>query len=144
MSHRWWIGSCRRYVPNVSMVNSLPSDRRPRRPHWSSRTGVAGASVMPASCRALRQDVDELLELAEVAALERAVAVGAVLPHDRIAGVPVGLRLGVQPVQVTGALLDLLEHPALRGVVVVPLVAEDHDGVLRGELLAVPLPEHLD
>src|SRR6478752_5477328 len=111
MSHRWWIGSCRRYVPNVSMVNSLPSDRRPRRPHWSSRTGVAGASVMPASCRGLRQDVDELLELAEVAALERAIAVGAVLPHDRVAGVPVAAGLGVQPEDVAGLLLDLLDDP---------------------------------
>src|SRR6476620_7519997 len=68
------------------------------------------------------QVVDESLELAEVAALEHAVAVDAVVPDDRVTGVPVRLRLGVEPVDVAGPVLDLLDHPGLRGVVVVPRV----------------------
>ena len=40
---------------------------------------------------------DELLELAQVADLVDAVAVGRVLRDDRVAGVPVAARLGIEP-----------------------------------------------
>ena len=42
----------------------------------------------------LHEMVDEALELAQVAALEHAVAVGGVLADDRVAGVPVARGSG--------------------------------------------------
>ncbi len=90
------------------------------------------------------QGLDEALELAQVAALVDAVAVHAVLADDRVAGVPVRLRLGVEPVDVAGPVPDLLDHPGLGGVVVVAGVAEDQHGGLRADLLAPRLPEHLE
>ena len=41
-------------------------------------------------------------------------------------------------------LADLLDHPALGGVVVVPGVAQHDHGGLRPDVLAVALPEHLE
>ena len=66
------------------------------------------------------QIVDERFELAEVPHLEGAVAVLGVFTDDRIAGVPVALWLGVEPVHGSGLLVHRLDDPALRGVVVVP------------------------
>ena len=86
------------------------------------------------------QLLDEGLELAQVAALVDAVGVGAVLADDRVAGVPVRARLGVEPVDVAGLVAHLLHHPGLRGVVVVAGVAEQQDGRLRPDVLAPLAP----
>lgn len=59
------------------------------------------------------QMIDEFLQLAQIPALKTAIAVGSVLPHDRITSVPVGLRLRVEPVDMTGLLAYLLDHPTL-------------------------------
>ena len=64
-----------------------------------------------------------------------------VFTDDRIAGVPVALWLGVEPVHGSGLLVHRLDDPALRGVVVVPGVAENHDRGTRPDLVAVLLPE---
>jgi hypothetical protein len=47
--------------------------------------------------------VDAGDQLAQVAHLEHLVAVGGVGTHDRVAGVPLVLRLGVEPVEVADA-----------------------------------------
>src|SRR5262249_29806243 len=93
---------------------------------------------------ALPHGGDELLELAEGAALVRAGAVDPELGDDRIASVPVATGLGVEPVEMAGALLELLEHPVLRRVVVVARVAEQDDRRLGCHLLVVVLVEHLE
>ena len=74
---------------------------------------------------------DELLELAQGPALDHLVAVVGVLAHDGVARVPVGAGLGIEPVDVAGPGLHLLDHPGLRGVVVVPGVAQQQDARLR-------------
>ena len=52
------------------------------------------ALVVPTSGELL----DEAFELAQVAALVHTVGVVAVVADDRVAGVPVRLRFGVEPV----------------------------------------------
>ena len=70
-------------------------------PSWPrGREGQGPGPGSDEDRRRLLQDVDEALELAEVAALEDAVAVVGVLAENGVAGVPVALRLGVQPVHV--------------------------------------------
>src|SRR4051794_10782058 len=86
---------------------------------------------------ALGDGADELGELAQVATLEDAVAVLAVLGHDRVAGVPVAARLGVEPVDVPTALAHLVDDPGLRRVVVVARVAQEDDRRLRRDLVEV-------
>src|SRR5690348_15548301 len=88
---------------------------------WRTSTSRV-TSVAPS-----RQLLHERLELAQVAALVDAVGVHAVLADDRVARVPVAARLGVQPVDVAGLVAHLPDDPALRGVVVVPRVAEQED-----------------
>src|SRR4051794_15116127 len=88
--------------------------------------------------------LDEPLELLEVPALERAITVDGVFTDDRVAGVPVRLRLRVEPEHMAGPLAHLCDHPRLRGVVVVPGVAEEDDAGLGRDLLAPPLPEGLE
>src|ERR671910_225976 len=92
----------------------------------------------------LHQVVHEPLELAEVAALEGAVAEGGVLADDRVARVPVAAGLGVEPVDVAGAVLHLLYHPRLGGVGVVAGVAQQQHGGLGADLPAPALPELLE
>src|ERR687897_283082 len=92
----------------------------------------------------LHQVVHESLELAEVAALEGAVAERGVLADDRVARVPVAAGLGVEPVDVAGAGLPLPHHPPLGGGGVVWGVAPNQDGGLGADLLAPALPEHFE
>src|SRR5216683_4724816 len=94
--------------------------------------------------RSSSQVLYEALELLEVAALEGAVAEGGVLRDDRVARVPVGAGLGVEPVHVAGAGAQLLDHPRLRGVVVVAGVAQQQHGALGPDIAAPALPESLE
>src|SRR5438874_1217662 len=92
---------------------------------------------------ALAELFDEALELAQVAAFVDAVAVDAVLGDDRVPGVPIRTRLGIEPVDVPGPLPQLLHDPRLGGVVVVPGVAEEDHRALRRHLGPPPVPEDL-
>src|SRR6478752_6797474 len=65
----------------------------------------------PGNRRRSLQLLDERFQLAQVAALVHAVGVRAVVPDDRVTGVPVALRLGVQPVDVASLGAHLLDHP---------------------------------
>ena len=56
---------------------------------------------------------------------------------DGVAGVPELDRFGVQPVDVAGALGEVLQHPGVGLPVVVAGVAEDDDGGARGDVAGV-------
>src|SRR5690606_14131439 len=128
--------SCWAWPPRSSSGSPGPTstprsaDRRGRR----RRAAGAGAAE-PARGRS-GQQVHEALELAEVAALVHAVAARCVPPDVRVAGVPVALRLGVEEVEVSCPLAELLKLPALRGLVVVPRVGEQDGRRLEDDFLA--------
>ena len=104
-------------------LGAAVSTRRWRRRRPAHRAARRGS---PATRRgASRQVADELLELAQGPALDDVVAVGAVLADDGVARAPVVTRLGVQPEDVAGPRLEVLDDPRLGGVVVVARVAED-------------------
>src|SRR5207247_3126523 len=86
----------------------------------------------------------ELLQLAQVAALVDAVAVDAVLADDGVAGIPVGPGLGIEPVEVPRLLVQFLQDPGLRRVVVVASVAEEDHRRLRRDLAPPARPEGLE
>src|ERR1051325_3406445 len=86
------------------------------------------------------QVVDDAIKLAEVPALLDHGAVRRVAIHLAVAEPPRHPVLGVQPDDLLRALLNVLQHPLVRQVVVVASVAEDDHGgalVTRGEMLAV-------
>ena len=96
------------YDPTAAHARQPSPGLQPRLPVSTVETlgGRNGfCSRRPGGLTPSGQVVDELLELAEVAALEGAVAVGGVLADDGVAGVPVALRFGVEPVDVPGAVL---------------------------------------
>src|SRR5438105_3752783 len=118
-------------------TRSAPWATRPAPPATKSKTTTRSKASTVSSCstpsatvsssRRLRNSVeqaDEVFKLPEIAALIDTVAVGAVLAHDRVAGVPVGARLGVEPIHVARPLVHLVDDPRLGGVVVVPGVAQ--------------------
>src|SRR6267142_2208561 len=72
--------------------------------------------------------VDHLVELVQVSTLLDDVTVREVAIHLAVAESPRHLVLRVQPDELFRALLDLLQHPLVRQVVVVARVAEDDDG----------------
>src|SRR5262245_20682927 len=121
---RQWVPSGRARGNGFRPRNPLP------RPHASgtyclttARTWmVRQGAQRPAGAPPSHEVVDEALQLAEVAALEDAVAERRVLADDRVAGVPVAPGLRVQPVDVARPVLHLLDHPRLRRVVVVARV----------------------
>src|SRR5206468_9150824 len=145
-------------IPRASLRTSR---RRPRRTSRGTATtgsrcsarsaprppahpcGPCGANREPEPS-ALHDGRHEPLELTQVATLVHAVAVDAEFGDDRVARVPVATRLRIQPVQVAGTLLELLEDPVLRRVVVVAGVAEQDDRRLRRHLFVVMLVEHLE
>ncbi len=73
----------------------VPAPPEPSRSRWARSRHHLHRLTHPA-----RSDefVDERLQLAQVAALEHAVAVRRVRPDDRVPAPPVGARLGVEPV----------------------------------------------
>src|SRR5262249_38697017 len=104
----------RRKATSPGTGTTASSCRRRSDPRSGARrSGPCGASRRPSNPSSLHHRGDELLELAEVAALVDAVAVDPELRDDRVARVPVAPGLGIEPVQMTGSLLELLEHPVL-------------------------------
>src|SRR5438067_6607778 len=100
--------------------------------------------MMTSLVKLSRQMLDEPFQLLEVAALEGAVAVDGVLGHDRVTGVPIRLRLGVEPEEVARLLAHLLQHPGLGRVVVVAGVAQQNHARLGADLATPPFPERLE
>src|SRR6266566_4297039 len=110
---------------------------------WIARSALA-AFVMTHGSHAstcLIEVLDEGAELADVAALVDGVAERLVAGDHRVAAVPGGGGLGVQPEHVAGPLGNGLER-AFAGIVVVGAgVAEDDHGGAPAYLLAPEIPE---
>src|SRR3954470_16153836 len=103
--------------PRTSTAAVAPVATRPAK-------GAGANTRLTVVTMVLSELLDEALELPQVSALVDAVAMDAVLGDDRVAGVPVAARLGVQPVDVAGAVAQLFDDPRLGRVVVVAGVAE--------------------
>src|SRR5687768_14291352 len=84
---------------------------------------------------AARDDVHELLQVLGGPALESRGAVLLVSGHDRVAVVPVELRLGVEPERPAGSVGDLGEDLGVRLAAVGARVAEHDHGRARVEVL---------
>src|SRR5438552_3109884 len=88
------------------------------------------------------QSVDHFVELVQVAALLDDVAVREVAIHLAVAESPRHLVLRVEPDELFRALLDLLQHPLVREIVVVARVTEDdHGRVARDRRQVVAMEE---
>ena len=96
-----WAGARGRWAcrSGCGRRRSTRSGRRSAATRGGAGPGPASADAPGSAENVSVEDVDEALELAEVAALPDAVAVGAVLADDRVAGVPVRAGLGVEPVR---------------------------------------------
>src|SRR3989454_323657 len=98
----------------------------------ASPIGPHCAAALPGRQSDRHQAVDHVVELVQVPALLDQGAVGRVAVHLAVAEAPGHLVLGVEPDDLFGALLHVLEHPVVRQVVVVAPVAQDDD---RGALV---------
>src|SRR5215207_8904420 len=99
---------------------------------------VAALDVLPSPGGDL---VDAGDQLAQVADLEHLVAVGGVGAHDRVGGVPLVPRLGVEPVEVAGPFAQAAEDLQAGVAVIVAGVAHDQEGAAPVEVGAVALLE---
>src|SRR5689334_20006817 len=108
---------------------------------WSRRSRPRATRCPPGEGAGLVEVFDEGAELADVAAFADGVAERLVAGDHRVAAVPGGGGLGVQPEHVAGPLGDGLER-ALTGVVVVGAgVAEDDHGGAPAHLFTPDIPE---
>src|ERR1700678_553015 len=84
----------------------------------------------------LRERLDKVTKVAQVAAFRNPRTVGAVLRQHRVACVPVGTGFGVEPPDVLGAPGYFSHCPGLDRVVVVAGVAEHQNSGACGQLAA--------
>ena len=66
----------------------------------------------------------------------------AIVTDDRVSGVPVRLRFGVQPVDVAGLLAHLFDDPRLSRRIDIPVGTDDKKLGLRADHASVALLEH--
>src|SRR6266542_3936937 len=85
--------------------------------------------------------VHRVRELAQVADLEDAVAVGRVQAHDRVGAVPLGARLGVEPVQAPRPRTEAAQGVGAGVAIVGAGVAHDDQGAAAVDVAAVALGE---
>src|SRR5262249_25233439 len=89
------------------------------------------ATSIPFWPRSAHQTIDDAVQLIQIAALLDHIAVRQIAIHFAVAEAPRQAILRVQPDHLLGALVNLLEHPLVRQIVVVARIAQDdHAGLI--------------
>src|SRR5512147_1932386 len=97
-------------------------------------------SIPISPLKSAHEAINHAIELIQIATLFDDVAVGQIAVHLAVTEAPRQAVLGVEPDDLLGALLDFLQHPLVRQIVVVARVAEhDHGGLVvhGGQVVAM-------